>query len=255
MSWNVASGLENKGVMITGAAGGIGLATAKAFAESGARVFVVDLDPEKSESVANSLVGEGHAFAGVDLSNLDEQKNLILRVKDSFGEIYALAHLAAVLRRRDSLSEISEEDWDTQIDVNLKASFFLCRSVAELMIENRTQGKIIAFSSQGWWSGGFGGSVVYCASKGGIVSMVRGLSRTLGPSGITVNAIAPGLVDTPMLMDDLSGETFEALKQQTPLQRVADPSEIASVVVFLASDHASYISGATINVSGGFLMY
>ncbi|MDG2351620.1 MAG: SDR family NAD(P)-dependent oxidoreductase [Acidimicrobiales bacterium] len=255
MSWNVASGLENKGVMVTGAAGGIGLATAKAFAESGARVFVVDLDPEKSESVANSLVGEGHAFAGVDLSNLDEQKNLILRVKDSFGEIYALAHLAAVLKRRDSLSEISEEDWDTQIDVNLKASFFLCRSVAELMIENRTQGKIIAFSSQGWWSGGFGGSVVYCASKGGIVSMVRGLSRTLGPSGITVNAIAPGLVDTPMLMDDLSGETFEALKQQTPLQRVADPSEIASVVVFLASDHASYISGATINVSGGFLMY
>ncbi len=85
--------------------------------------------------------------------------------------------------------------------------------------------------------------------------MVRGLSRTLGPSGITVNAIAPGLVDTPMLMDDLSGETFEALKQQTPLQRVAEPSEIASVVVFLASDHASYISGATINVSGGFLMY
>jgi NAD(P)-dependent dehydrogenase (short-subunit alcohol dehydrogenase family) len=123
------------------------------------------------------------------------------------------------------------------------------------MVENRTQGKIIAFSSQGWWSGGFGGSVVYCASKGGIVSMVRGLSRTLGPSGITVNAIAPGLVDTPMLMDDLSGETFEALKQQTPLQRVAEPSEIASVVVFLASDHASYISGATINVSGGFLMY
>ncbi len=255
MSWNVASGLENKGVIVTGAVGGIGLATAQAFAESGARVFVVDLDPEQSEAVANSLSGEGHAFAGVDLSNLDEQKNLILQVKDSFGEIYALAHLAAVLKRRDSLGEISEEDWDTQIDVNLKASFFLCRSVAELMVENRTQGKIIAFSSQGWWSGGFGGSVVYCASKGGIVSMVRGLSRTLGPSGITVNAIAPGLVDTPMLMDDLSGETFEALKQQTPLQRVAEPSEIASVVVFLASDHASYISGATINVSGGFLMY
>ena len=82
-----------------------------------------------------------------------------------------------------------------------------------------------------------------------------GFCNTWPPKGITVNAIAPGLVDTPMLMDDLSGETFEALKQQTPLQRVAEPSEIASVVVFLASDHASYISGATINVSGGFLMY
>lgn len=85
--------------------------------------------------------------------------------------------------------------------------------------------------------------------------MTRGLARTLGPHGITVNTVAPGLVDTPMLMDDLSEETFEALKQQTPLQRVADPSEVASVVVFLASDHASYVSGATINVSGGFLMY
>ena len=85
--------------------------------------------------------------------------------------------------------------------------------------------------------------------------MARGLARTFGPHGITVNTVAPGLVDTPMLMDDLSEETFEALKQQTPLQRVADPSEVASVVVFLASDHASYISGVTINVSGGFLMY
>ncbi len=85
--------------------------------------------------------------------------------------------------------------------------------------------------------------------------MVRGLARTLGPSGITVNAVAPGLVDTPMLMDDLSEATLETMKSQTPLQRVADPKEIASVVVFLTSDHASYISGATINVSGGFLMY
>ena len=255
MSWSVASGLENKGVIVTGAVGGIGLATAQAFAESGARVFVVDLDSEKSESVADSLSGEGHGFAGVDLSNLDEQKNLISQINDSFGEVHALAHLAAVLKRRDSLGEISEEDWNLQIDVNLKASFFLCRSVADSMIENKTRGKIITFSSQGWWSGGFGGSVVYCASKGGIVSMTRGLARTLGPHGITVNTVAPGLVDTPMLMDDLSEETFEALKQQTPLQRVADPSEVASVVVFLASDHASYVSGATLNVSGGFLMY
>ena len=123
------------------------------------------------------------------------------------------------------------------------------------MIETQVNGRIVLFSSQGWWTGGFGGSVVYCASKGGIVSMARGLARTFGPDGITVNVIAPGQVDTPMLMDDLAEETFEALKEQTPLKRVGDPSEIAGVVVFLASDHASYVSGATINVSGGFLMY
>ena len=255
MSWSVASGLEGKGVIVTGAAGGIGLATAQAFAESGARVFVVDLDPEKSEAVAMDLPGEGHEWAGVDLADLNNQKDLVQRASEVFGGVHALAHLAAVLRRRDSLAEVTEEDWDLQVDVNLKASFFLCRAVADSMIEKQVNGRIVLFSSQGWWTGGFGGSVVYCASKGGIVSMARGLARTFGPDGITVNVIAPGQVDTPMLMDDLAEETFEALKQQTPLKRVGDPSEIAGVVVFLASDQASYVSGATINVSGGFLMY
>ena len=255
MAWSIASGLEGQGVIVTGAAGGIGRATAEAFAIAGARVMAVDLHQAAADEVVEGIDGEGHVAVGADLRDMDAHAALIARAYDELGGLKALAHLAAVLARQDSVNDVTEADWDFQLDTNLKASFFLCRAAADAMIEAGGGGSITLFSSKGWWTGGFGGSVVYCASKGGIVSMARGLARTYGPHQIRVNAIAPGLVDTPMLMDDLSPEVFEALKQATPLKRVADPSELGGVVVFLASDHASYVSGATLNVSGGFLMY
>lgn len=254
MAWSAASGIEGQGVIVTGAAGGIGRATAEAFATAGARVMAVDLHQAAAGEVVDGMEGEGHVAVGLDLTDLDAHEGLIARACDELGSLKALAHLAAVLARRDSVADVTESDWDFQLDTNLKASFFLARAAADAMTETGG-GSITLFSSQGWWTGGFGGSVVYCASKGGIVSMTRGLARTYGPQQIRVNAIAPGLVDTPMLMDDLAPEVFEAMKQATPLKRVAEPSEIAGVVVFLASDHASYVSGATLNVSGGFLMY
>ena len=171
------------------------------------------------------------------------------------GNLYVLAHLAAVLRRRGSMDEITEDDWDFQIDTNLKASFFLARRAAGAMIEGGQGGRMILFSSQGWWSGGFGGSTVYCASKGGIVSMSRGMARTYGPHQITVNTVAPGQVATSMLLTDLDPAVLESMTKDTPLGRIADPSEIAPVVVFLASQHARFVSGATINVSGALQMY
>ncbi len=255
MAWSAASGLEGRGVIVTGAAGGIGRAAAEAFAQAGARVMAVDLHQEAADEVVAGLAGGGHAAAGLDLNDLDAQRGLVERAVEELGGVQALVHIAAVLARRDSVEEVTEQDWDFQVDTNLKAGFFLCRTAADAMIEAGGGGSITLFSSQGWWTGGFGGSVVYCASKGGIVSMARGLARTYGPHNIRVNAVAPGMVDTPMLMDDLAPEVFEALKAQTPLGRVAAPSEIAGVAVFLASDHASYVSGATLNVSGGFLMY
>ena len=255
MGWSIASGLEGQGVIVTGAAGGIGRATAEAFATAGARVMAVDLHQAAADEVVAGMEGEGHIAVGADLRDLDAHAALIARASEELGGLKALAHLAAVLARQDSVNDVTEADWDFQLDTNLKASFFLCRAAADAMIEAGGGGSITLFSSQGWWTGGFGGSVVYCASKGGIVSMTRGLARTYGPHQIRVNAIAPGLVDTPMLMDDLSPQVFEALKEATPLKRVADPAELGGVVVFLASDHASYVSGATLNVSGGFLMY
>jgi NAD(P)-dependent dehydrogenase (short-subunit alcohol dehydrogenase family) len=242
-------------VLVTGAGGGIGREVARAFASAGARVLAVDLRREVVEAVVAELDGDGHVAAAVDLADIGTHAALVERARRELGELYVLAHLAAVLRRRSSIDDVTEEDWDVQLDVNLKAAFFLCRASARAMVEQGGGGRVIAFTSQGWQSGGFGGAVAYAASKGGIVSMARGLARTYGPHGITVNTVSPGLVETPMLTDGLSDEMYESLKRQTPLGRVAEPYELAGTVVFLASRHASYISGATINVSGGFLMY
>jgi NAD(P)-dependent dehydrogenase (short-subunit alcohol dehydrogenase family) len=255
MTWSVGAGLDDKGVVVTGAAGGIGRAVAAAFATAGARVCAVDMSQQAvDELVAGLESPERHLAMGADLANLAGQEPLLRRVRDSFGGVNVLAHLAAVLRRRP-IEEVTEEDWDAQLDVNLKASFFLNRAAARLMKENGRGGRLINFSSQGWWTGGFDGSVIYSASKGGIVSMTRGLARTYAPYGITVNAVSPGAVDTPMMRGGMTPESLDAFVRQIPLGRMAEPEELAGVVVFLASDHASYITGTTINVSGGQLMY
>lgn len=255
MAWDLGAGLDGRGVIVTGAAGGIGRPVAEAFAAAGARVMAMDVAAERAEEVVAGLEGDGHVAVGADLADLSSHDALIRRAVDELGSLYVLANLAAVLKRRNSVDEVTEEDWDFQHDVNLKAAFFLCRSAARSMVDQGDGGRIVTFTSQGWWTGGFGGSVVYCASKGGIVSMTRGLARTYGPHGITVNSVSPGQAETPMLMTDLDPAVYEAMRAQTPLGYVAQPSEIAGTVVFLASKHASYITGATINVSGGFLMY
>jgi NAD(P)-dependent dehydrogenase (short-subunit alcohol dehydrogenase family) len=255
MTWSVGAGLEGKGVIVTGAAGGIGKATAEAFSATGAKVMVVDLDQSKVDDVVSGFEGSGHIGVAADLADLSGHDALIGRARNELGNLYVFANLAAVLRRVSGLDAVTEEDWDFQHDVNLKANFFLSRAAGNAMIDQGQGGRIILFSSQGWWTGGFGGSVVYAATKGGVTSMCRGLARTFGPHKITVNAISPGQVKTPMLLTGLSKEVYDSMTKQTPLGYVAEPEEVAGPVVFLASDHASYITGATINVSGGFLMY
>jgi NAD(P)-dependent dehydrogenase (short-subunit alcohol dehydrogenase family) len=258
-TWSVGAGLEGRGVIVTGATGGIGRAVVRAFATTGARVFAVDLDQSRLDAVLADCPGDGHASWAVDLTDLSSHHDVVERAADQLGGVYVLAHTAGVLRRRSDVNAVTEDDWDFQLDTNLKATFFLSRAVANNMSNSEAGhapgGRIILFSSQGWWTGGFGGSVVYAASKGGIVSMARGLARTYGPKGITVNAVSPGQINTPMLLTDLDPAVYERMRSETPLGYVGEPEDIAGVVVFLASEHARYISGATINVSGGFLMY
>jgi NAD(P)-dependent dehydrogenase (short-subunit alcohol dehydrogenase family) len=255
MAWTVGAGLEGKGVIVTGAGGGIGRAVTDAFAKTGARVMAVDLDQANVNELVAGLEGTGHVGVAADLRDLGTHDVLVASARRELGNLYVLANLAAVLRRRPSLDEVTEDDWDFQQEVNLKAAFFLARAAGRVMIEQGQGGRIILFSSQGWWTGGFGGSVAYAATKGGVTSMCRGLARTFGPHRITVNCVAPGQVHTPMLMTGLAPEVYETMKKQTPLGYVAEPEDMAGPVVFLASDHARYITGATINASGGFLMY
>ena len=251
----LGEGLAGNGVLVTGAVGGIGSAVAHAFAATGARVAALDREEAEARALATSLPGEGHIGIGADLADVARHDDLVADAEAAVGPLVALAHLAALLRRQADVRDVDERDWDAQTDVNLKATFFLDRAFAELLRSTGRPGAIVNFSSQGWWTGGFGGSVVYNATKGGIVTLTRGLARTYAPARIRVNAVAPGLVDTPMVRDDLPESVLRELVDQVPLGRLATPEEVAPAVVFLASDHAAYITGTTLNVSGGWLMY
>lgn len=254
MTWSAGAGLDGKAVLVTGATGGIGRAVAAAFAAAGARVAAHDLRGEDVDALVAELGGDPHLGLAGDLRDPEQPAALVGAVRERLGRIDALIHVAAVIVRTE-VESVTVEQIDLQQEVNVRAAFLLNRAAAEAMREQGDGGRIVNFSSQGWWTGGFGGSVVYSATKGAIVSMTRGLARTYGQDGILVNAIAPGAVDTPMMTDGLSPEAFDDFVAQIPLGRIAQPAELANVAVFLASDHASYVSGATINVSGAQLMY
>jgi 3-oxoacyl-[acyl-carrier protein] reductase len=254
MNWTL--GLEQRGVVITGGAGDIGAEVARAFAAAGARVAVIDLDQSAAEQVVAGLEQpKRHRALAADMRDLAGHDRLFEFAEAEFGRVDTLAHLAAVLVRRPSVEDVTEADWDAQADVNLKATFFLNRAAARSFRKQGRAGRIVNFASQGWWSGGYGGSVVYAATKGGVVSLTRGLARAFAPDNITVNAVAPGGVDTTMMRGGLSASQLEDFTSMVPLGRLGTAAEMAGIVAFLASDHAAYITGATINVSGGQLMY
>lgn len=254
MVWSVGAGLDGRTVVVTGATGGIGRAIAHAFAQTGAVVVATDMAQDPLDELLGELADGPHRGVALNLREANDRQRLLELASINGAAPYALVHTAALLRRRASLDDVSEDDWDDQIDTNLKATFFLCRSFANEM-KRAGEGRIVLFTSQSWMTGGFGGATVYAATKGGVVSMSRGLARTYGPDGVTVNAIAPGQINTPMLLNGLDPAIYEKMREDTPLGYVGDPEDVAGTAVFLTSSHARYISGATINISGGFLMY
>lgn len=254
MSWSNQSGLVGNVVIVTGAAGGIGSAVARALAESGAIVAAVDRPGAPLAPVVDALAGSGHVAIEADLSDLSSHASLI-ETAQSAGTIVGLAHIAAVILRNNDLFSITEEEWDTQFDVNLKATFFLNRALAAHWLAAKARGSIVNFSSQGWWTGGIGNSIPYSATKGGVVSLTRGLARTLAADGIRINAVAPGGVDTVMMRDGLSDAAREAFIGTIPMGRIAEADELAGGVLYLLSDASSFVTGTVLNVSGGQLIY
>jgi NAD(P)-dependent dehydrogenase (short-subunit alcohol dehydrogenase family) len=255
MTFDLNAGIKGKSVLVTGATGGIGREVALAFAGAGARVAVADIDPARLEALRAEMEGGPHLEIGCDLRSVETHADVVGTVAEAFGALDVLVQTAAVLVRRPTIFDVTEADWDAQHEVNLKASFFMAQAAARVMVEQGKGGSIINFTSQGWQSGGFGGSVAYAASKGGIVSMTRGLARSLAKEKITVNAVSPGAADTAMMRSGMDDAALAATVAQIPLGYMANPSQLAGSVLFLASDHADYITGATINVSGGWLMY
>jgi NAD(P)-dependent dehydrogenase (short-subunit alcohol dehydrogenase family) len=246
---------ERVSIIVTGAATGIGAATARRLADDGALVIGVDVDTDRLAAVVAELAGDGHRAWPTDLRDLAGHDALVSAAVEAADRFAGLAHLAAVLRRRDTVNDVTEADWDLQVDVNLKATFFLNRAVANGLVAQGKGGAIVNFTSQAWNTGGFGGAVVYAATKGGVVSMSRGLARTFAPHAIRVNTVAPGFVETEMMLGGLSDAQVEDFRAMVPLGRMAAAEELASTVSFLLGEDSRYMTGATLNVTGGQLMY
>lgn len=253
---SLASGVAGGGVLITGAGGAIGGAAARIFAAAGARLALTDLELGSLEATAATLDSGAEAhLLPANLRDADGRAALLEDATAALGRIDSLVHAAAVIVRKAQLAEVTEADWALQEEINLRATFFLARDVAERMVAGDEGGRIVLLTSQAWWTGGLEGSTVYAATKGGVVSLTRGFSRNYAPHGVLVNCVAPGAVDTPMLHEGSDAAKLEQLRASIPLGRFAEPEELASVILFLASDHARYISGATLNVTGGQLAY
>lgn len=252
--WSLGAGLEGKVAVVTGAASGIGRSAALQLAAAGATVAAVDLDEVRLAETVAEMAGEGHLAIRQDLRRIAELAPMLRDVTSRLGRLDVLMTVAAALRRQP-LEEVTEEDWDFQHDINLKATFFLCRTAGEIMAERAEGGRIINFTSAAWQLGPLKGSDAYVASKGGVVSLTRGFARQLGRHGITVNVVSPGQIDTPMQHVDNTPELVEAAMRACPLGRMGEPREVAAAAVFLASSHASFISGATITVSGASVMW
>lgn len=252
---SLGEGLAGRAVIVTGAAGGIGGRVAARVAESGGIVWAVDLPGDALDSFVAGLPGEGHLAVGLNLADAAAIETMVRGLAaDSTAPLWGLVHAAALLRRKDP-AEVTVDDWDAQVDVNLKGTFFLNRVVGDLLVAGGIGGRIVNFTSVAWMTGPMVGSDVYVATKGAVVSLTKGFVRRLGPSNITVNVIAPGQIDTPMQRVDNTEAWMAAAAEGTPLRRMGRPEEVADVAVFLLSDSASFVSGATINVSGGALMY
>ena len=238
--------------LVTGAGRGLGAAIARALAESGARVGLSDIDPEV-EAVAAGLRAEGHAAEAftADVARPAETERLVAEVVARWGRLDILVNNAGICPRI-SIDAMTEDAYDQIMDVNLKSVFFLSRAAGNAMKANGW-GRIINVSSTGGRTGGIFNATVYSASKAGIMSMTKAFARHFAPHNILVNCIAPGTVNT-RLMTNLPAASLETAVSQVPLKRLAEPAEIARVVVFLASEGASYMTGTTVDVNGGAVM-
>ena len=244
--------LAGKVALVTGAQQGIGRATALAFAEAGADVAVNWLDnAEAAEQIAESIRTTGRRVLTVqaNVARHAQVERMVKTVEDGLGRIDVLVNNAGVFPRVPCL-ELSEDDWDYVLDVNLKGSFFCAQLAAKSMVAAGRQGAIINLTSGAAYRGSPRG-VHYCASKGGVLSMTRQMALELAPHKIRVNAIAPGLTDTAQPRYGSSDEEIIAAGHAIPLGRIARPEDIARAAVFLASEDSGFITGHTLHVNGG----
>ena len=241
--------LSQKIALITGAAQGIGLATALKFVREGARVALCDRHAEGVQAAVQACRDAGGEAIGqaVDVTQRDQVDGWVEAALAQWGRVDVLVNNAGITRDA-RLVKMTEAQFDSVIDVNLRGVFHCAQAVAPRLIE-QGQGVILNASSVVGIYGNYG-QTNYAASKFGVIGFTKTWARELGPKGVRVNAVAPGFVETPILAT-IPDKVLTQMREQVPLQRLGKPEEIAAVYAFLASDEASYVNGAVIEVSGG----
>jgi NAD(P)-dependent dehydrogenase (short-subunit alcohol dehydrogenase family) len=249
--------LSNKIAIVTGARRGMGRTHALGLAKRGAKVVVSDISLKDCKKVVREIeeIGGKALAMKCDISQKKEIGKMVRKTIEKFGKIDILINNAAILQRKPFL-EITEKDWNKILDINLKGQFLCSQAIARVMAKQKSGGAIVNIASvaMGQLGKGFKNLVHYCASKGGIIAMTEAMALELAPFNIRVNAVAPGRIDTAM--DDTlkqSLKTREKILNQIPLHRVGKPEEVSNLVIFLASDEASYITGSTIIIDGGWM--
>ena len=245
--------LENRVAIITGGTAGIGAATAIKFAQEGAKVILWARNAERGNAFIEKMKGMGleAEFDAIDSSNYEAVCEAAKRVNDKYGKIDILINNAGITND-STLKKMTIEQWQQVIDINLSGSFYCIKAITPYMLE-KGYGRIVNASSVVALYGNFG-QTNYVATKAGLIGMTKTLARELGKKGITVNAVAPGFIETDMVAK-MPENVLDGMRAKVPVGRLGQPEEIASAYLFLASEEAAYINGATLSVDGGMTIY
>jgi L-rhamnose 1-dehydrogenase len=245
---------QDKVVIVTGSARGIGRAIALGFAREGGRVVVADLLEDMGQQTAGLVdkAGGQGLYICTDVSNKKSVDNMVQQTEETFGQVDVLVNNAGICPFHDFLT-MPEELWERVIDVNLKGNFLCSQAVANAMVARGIHGRIISVGSISSMVGG-AQQAHYCASKAGINLLVASMAISLGPYGITCNAVLPGPIATDINRDDLTPEKRDYFRQRTPIKGIGDPEDVVGPVLFFASDEAAYCSGSRLVVDGGILV-